>query len=471
MLNRDIANNEIDIYDISSSQSLSGELDTRLVSEEGWQSIRDDMKVTKVGFYDVANDILTAESLTFLDSFEHQGNKVAMYDGVQNAIKNSTALQEKLSDPNLTKEEKNQVLREIAVSVAKELNIKLSDVSTIASNSTTEEGEKIKGAYHEASGDIAVNDVENTSTGDTLNTLGNELSHLLDTQRGESREGVTSSGETFKDEYSNLMGDSMEDYANFAMYNYTDSTLASTNSHNGIEVPTSVFDPNYDTATQNFENRNANGELEYRVELIGRDLSIPIPFVDPDAKHAFNVISGDSSSYFTQEEKDKFGEPIDLGNGRVGYVTESLNIDGKLVPVINGKMKNSDGKWVEADGGLTSLNEYKEQQKKQDKDDMHIIRTEPDNKEAEGKIFNNINLTNISNSPNYPSSKDTFKEGLKENRASSESLPNSNADARKNYESGGYSPITFDELENERKYGEGAYYPGILPKDRITNEN
>ena len=27
---------------------------------------------------------------------------------------------------------------------------------------------------------------------------------------------------------------------------------------------TSVFDPNYDTATQNFENRNANGELEYR---------------------------------------------------------------------------------------------------------------------------------------------------------------------------------------------------------------
>ena len=56
---------------------------------------------------------------------------------------------------------------------------------------------------------------------------------------------------------------------------------------------------------------------------------------------------------------------------------------------------------------------------------------------------------------------------MKENRASSESLPNSNEDARKNYETGGYAPITFDELEKERKDAEGAYYPGMLPKDRI----
>lgn len=130
-------------------------------------------------------------------------------------------------------------------------------------------------------------------------------------------------------------------------------------------------------------------------------------------------------------------------------------------------MKNSDGKWVEADNGLASLNEYREQQIRQDKDDMNIIRTEPDNKESESKVFNNINLTNIDNSPNYPSDSDTFWKGQKENKASSEELPNSNKAARENYESGGYTPITFDELENERKDGEGAYYPGMLPKDRI----
>ena len=81
------------------------------------------------------------------------------------------------------------------------------------------------------------------------------MAHLLDTQRGESREGTTSSGETFKDEYSNLMGDSMQDYADFAMYNYTDKTLASTNTHNGMKPATSVFDPNYDKATHKLHPR------------------------------------------------------------------------------------------------------------------------------------------------------------------------------------------------------------------------
>ena len=57
----------------------------------------------------------------------------------------------------------------------------------------------------------------------------------------------------------------MQDYADFAMYNYTDKTLASTNTHNGMKPATSVFDPNYDKATQNFENRNNRGEIEYKV--------------------------------------------------------------------------------------------------------------------------------------------------------------------------------------------------------------
>jgi hypothetical protein len=47
-------------------------------------------------------------------------------------------------------------------------------------------------------------------------------------------------------------------------------------------------------------------------------------------------------------------------------------------------------------------------------------------------------------------------------------LPNSNETARKNYENGGFKPITFKELEKERTIGEGAYYPGMLPKSRIS---
>ncbi len=84
-------------------------VDTRLLSESGRNEIKDDMKKTKVGFYDIAKDIITSDSLTILDSFSHQGNKVDMYDGVQNAIKNDTDLQEKLADPTLTKEDKNDM--------------------------------------------------------------------------------------------------------------------------------------------------------------------------------------------------------------------------------------------------------------------------------------------------------------------------------------------------------------------------
>ncbi|QOY55603.1 hypothetical protein HUE87_05075 [Candidatus Sulfurimonas marisnigri] len=44
MLNSDIANNEVDIYDISSHKGLKGELDTRLLTEEGRAEIKEDAK-------------------------------------------------------------------------------------------------------------------------------------------------------------------------------------------------------------------------------------------------------------------------------------------------------------------------------------------------------------------------------------------------------------------------------------------
>jgi len=46
MLNRDIANNEVNIYDIESHQGLHGELDTRLVTQEGREEIADDFRTT-----------------------------------------------------------------------------------------------------------------------------------------------------------------------------------------------------------------------------------------------------------------------------------------------------------------------------------------------------------------------------------------------------------------------------------------
>ena len=331
--------------------------------QDFYADIANDMKTSKIGFYDVAKDIITKDSLTIMDSFKHQGNKVDMYNGVQNAIKNSKDLQDKLSKPNLTKKQKDEVLRAIASSVAKELNIKLSDVSTVASNSITKDGNKIKGAFHESSLDIAINDVENSSTSETVNSLGNEMSHLLDTQRGEKREGTTSSGESYKDEYSNLMGDSMEDYTNFAMYNYTDGkTLASTNNHIGLTAPTSVFDSNYNKASSNFENRNRNNELEYR-QYIGIRGGDPVKATGIKSLNSIPQLAGhelrlnasgetiseikEKSNNIAKNDIEKFTkQTLVIEKNPKKYIDTMVNISGekKVIEVVNNEALNDNQK-------------------------------------------------------------------------------------------------------------------------------
>ncbi len=177
-----------------------------------------------------------------------------MYTGVQNAIKNSKTLQDKLSNPNLTREQKNQLLIKIASSVAKELNIDTSKIDTISTDTKTKDGDEIKGGYHRQSGDIVINDKNIDNTGEALNTLGHELTHSMDDQRGTQRSEASS------DEYANIMGSGMEDYAGFAMWNYSDGkTLADSNSHNGLN-------PSTDNSVANsvFGTRVRNNEVEFR---------------------------------------------------------------------------------------------------------------------------------------------------------------------------------------------------------------
>jgi filamentous hemagglutinin len=262
-LNRDSTDTTRELYDIKRDVEVSAEVDTRMLSKEGRADIANDIKKSKVGFVDVASDIITKESIDILDAFTHQGNKVDFYNGVKDAIKNDKDLQDKLSNPDLTQEQKDEVLKEVAQSVANELKIELSDVSTISTNVKTEDGKEIKGGYHAKSNDIAINDKNSKSTGDTLNTLGHEITHAMDNQRGTQREGTTSSGESYSDEYANTMGDSLEDYANFAIENHSDKSLAKTNSHIGLN-------PNSDTssAKSKFESRNKDGEIQHDTDLI-----------------------------------------------------------------------------------------------------------------------------------------------------------------------------------------------------------
>jgi biopolymer transport protein ExbB/TolQ len=67
------------------------------------------------------------------ESFSHQGNKVAFFSGMQKAMQNKEN-RKKLSNPDLTKQQKDEIYKEIAINVAKELGIKPNKVATISTD-------------------------------------------------------------------------------------------------------------------------------------------------------------------------------------------------------------------------------------------------------------------------------------------------------------------------------------------------
>jgi hypothetical protein len=85
-LNRNISKTKLDLYDVKRDVSASAEVDTRLLTKKGRQEITKEAKQSKVGFYDVAKDIVTKKEVGILDAFSHQGNKVAFFNGMQKAM-------------------------------------------------------------------------------------------------------------------------------------------------------------------------------------------------------------------------------------------------------------------------------------------------------------------------------------------------------------------------------------------------
>ena len=87
-LNRDIDKQNLNLYDVKRDVSASAEVDTRMLTKKGRQEIKKEAKLAKVGFYDVAKDIVTKEEVGIQDAFSHQGKKVAFFSGVQKAMQN-----------------------------------------------------------------------------------------------------------------------------------------------------------------------------------------------------------------------------------------------------------------------------------------------------------------------------------------------------------------------------------------------
>jgi hypothetical protein len=111
--------------------------------------------------------------------------------------------------------------------------------------------------------------------------------------------------------YANIMGEGLEDYANFGMDNYGDGeTLASTNGNKGLRATITATDKPYNekTATdqEKFEHRSDNGEIDYKREQLSRKVDIDIPVIKKDDKqhHKMEIITRTSPSEFTKKQKN-----------------------------------------------------------------------------------------------------------------------------------------------------------------------
>ncbi|HUH41917.1 MAG TPA: hypothetical protein VLZ29_02250, partial [Sulfurimonas sp.] len=210
MLNRDIQDNEVDIYNIQSHKGLKVELDTRLLTEDGRKQIAEDLERTKRLGRAIA-DVATKESITIGDTFNHIDDVQKDLD-VQKALslRDNGKLIDILDDKSrskYTQEERDYALNEYAQIYANAYNVNIQSAKSAI----------IAGKYgstytnQESSiSNIFVDDVKNQGALDTANIMGHEVSHVRMNQ-GETRQRETTAlQEEYADTFGEYSADGME---------------------------------------------------------------------------------------------------------------------------------------------------------------------------------------------------------------------------------------------------------------------
>ncbi len=209
LLNRDVTDNEVDIYDIESHKGLKGSLDTRFLTEDGRKDVLEDIKRSEL-LGSALLDVVTEESVRFQDTMQHVGDiqkdldvqklLANRDDGVNAKILNDLA--------NATLEEKQQAINAYAAAYAEVYHITIDQALVVTVNAFV-------GGAHANSGEgstLYINDYAQNNALDYTNTLGHEVAHAQMAQdssldRGDAR---------LNEEYANLRGEYAADNYEFS---------------------------------------------------------------------------------------------------------------------------------------------------------------------------------------------------------------------------------------------------------------
>ncbi len=240
LLNRDIDDNEVAIYDIESHQGLSGSLDTRLLTERGRTAIAEDILKSEM-IVNTIELIATTERVGVEDFFSETDKAHRTYEAVKTEIANTPALANALQNPNLNPAEKEQLLNQITSSVMAELGYESHENRLVNTDVAGRDGEAVQGYYSDETGHAYINDQHIENTEELITTAGHETSHAIDRQSEEVDLDNTQDNESYADNY----GENLAEYTEFALeVNGYEGGLASENNRVGTETSERVAENN-----------------------------------------------------------------------------------------------------------------------------------------------------------------------------------------------------------------------------------
>jgi hypothetical protein len=269
-INTDTANTNKDIFSAQSSVEVDLKVDTRMLSEDGRKQIKDDI-VTSKTMVDAVEQIIETDKAGIQDFFAETQKNIDVYEGMKEEIRNNPTLAQQLANPNLSPEQKQQMLQSVANTVKESLGYKTKkdDVKLVSTDKKGANDTQFKGHYNsdgKGNGDknTYINDKNNKDTQDLLTTIGHETQHNMDEQKQ-----IYKQNDKDQNTYATNFGEDVASYTDAALDIVANKDLATTNNQNSGQVTQtpSIFNDN--TMVNNSKHFNDNVDVS-----MGDDLTV-----------------------------------------------------------------------------------------------------------------------------------------------------------------------------------------------------
>ena len=225
-LNTDTSKINKELYSSSTSTSVDATLDTRLLSVKGLNQIKDDYNTASTILTSI-NQIVTTNRAGVLDFFAETQKNVDVLDGIKSTIASNPELAKQLSDPNITPEQKQSMISDIASSVAISLGYLAPNTKLVYTDEIGANNEQIKGHYSTQTDTSYVNDKNNDSIVELVNTTVHEIQHYMD-----AKDNLIIKDKVDNEKYVNNFANTVTDYTNYALEYTGNQSMATTNNYN-----------------------------------------------------------------------------------------------------------------------------------------------------------------------------------------------------------------------------------------------